>query len=344
VASGGADTSEGAGYAWWPAVGLNRTDTATVVAMPQTTTTYFVEVARGECRDTASVTVTVVPPPQAQVSGDTSICLGLTATLVASDGAGTTGGAGYTWWPADGLDRTDTATVVAMPPATTTYFVEVARGECRDTASVTVNIVSPERVLLRHGSAAGAVGTTVETDLVVEAGAAIEVRIDNPQPLARLVAIDGRNVPPQTTAMAIDLGMLAPGTHRLQWLLFLAAPTTRSVAPSTAVQPCREVEAIAGEIAIDGCAITRRIVALGAMATIGVDVVGRAVTASINGSGSTGAGAAGTAAIFDLAGRAMATAAVNHGSTAMLPVPHAGVYIVRVRTTHGVVDVPVMVE
>jgi hypothetical protein len=188
------------------------------------------------------------------------------------------------------------------------------------------------------------VGTTVETDLVVEAGAAIEVRIDNPQPLARLVAIDGRNVPPQTTAMVIDLGMLAPGTHRLQWLLFLAAPTTRSVAPSTAVQPCREVEAIAGEIAIDGCAITRRIVALGAMATIGVDVVGRAVTASINGSGSTGAGAAGTAAIFDLAGRAMATAAVNHGSTAMLPVPHAGVYIVRVRTTHGVVDVPVMVE
>jgi hypothetical protein len=40
----------------------------------------------------------------------------------------------------------------------------------------------------------------------------------------------------------------------------------------------------------------------------------------------------------------MATADVYHGSTAMLPVPHAGVYIVQVRTTHGVVDVPVVVE
>jgi len=308
-----------------------------VVAAPQTTTTYFVEVRRGQCRDTARLTVTVQPGPQAQVSGDTSICAGGTATLVAS------GGDTYAWWPATGLDRTDAATVVATPQTTTTYFVEVARATCRDTASVTVSIVQPERVLLRHGSAAGAVGTTVETDLVVEAGTAVEVRIDNPHPLALLEAIDGRAVAPSPPSNSIDLGLLDAGLHTLRWRLFLAAPTERTISPEAVAAPCQEVVAVAGTLAIDGCAITRRIVSLGAHATFDVDVVGRAVAVTMT-PGTANHAPTGTAEVFDMAGRAIATTAVHPSTTAMLPVPHAGVYIVRVHNGGTVVDVPVVVE
>ncbi len=337
AATDGTGITGDAGYTWWPATGLDRTDAATVVAAPQTTTTYFVEVRRGQCRDTARLTVTVQPGPQAQVSGDTSICAGGTATLVAS------GGDTYAWWPATGLDRTDAATVVATPQTTTTYFVEVARATCRDTASVTVSIVQPERVLLRHGSAAGAVGTTVETDLVVEAGTAVEVRIDNPHPLALLEAIDGRAVAPSPPSNSIDLGLLDAGLHTLRWRLFLAAPTERTISPEAVAAPCQEVVAVAGTLAIDGCAITRRIVSLGAHATFDVDVVGRAVAVTMT-PGTANHAPTGTAEVFDMAGRAIATTAVHPSTTAMLPVPHAGVYIVRVHNGGTVVDVPVVVE
>jgi len=107
--------------------------------------------------------------------------------------------------------------------------------------------------------------------------------------------------------------------------------------------PCQDVEAVPGTLAIDGCAITRRIVNLGALATIDVGVVGRSVAVTMTSGTVTDAGTA-TAEIFDLAGRAVASTRLHYGSTVMMPVPHAGIYIVRVHSTQAVVDTPVVVE
>lgn len=108
----------GSTYTWTPSTGLNTTSGANVLANPVVTTTYTVTASDSTgCSATDAITVTVTGGPLVSVTGDTTICIGLSTQLTAS-GAST-----YTWVPATGLNNATIANPIATPNDTTTYTV-----------------------------------------------------------------------------------------------------------------------------------------------------------------------------------------------------------------------------
>jgi gliding motility-associated-like protein len=129
-------TANGAAtYSWIPATGLNATNLATVIANPNTTTSYTVGgVDANGCVSAATTTVTVNPLPSIAVSS-TLICNGASATVPAS------GGVTYTWTPATGLSSTNGSPVTANPITTTIYSVTGTDANgCFNTDSATVTV------------------------------------------------------------------------------------------------------------------------------------------------------------------------------------------------------------
>src|SRR5205823_6524475 len=92
-------TANGAtNYSWSPATGLSSTTGATVIASPATATTYTITGTDANgCKNTASITVTINPPPIADAGPDTTVCSGSGIQLNPS------GGVGYLWGPSTGL-------------------------------------------------------------------------------------------------------------------------------------------------------------------------------------------------------------------------------------------------
>ncbi len=121
---------------------------------PMTTTTYTV-IASGQCgTDTTQVTVPVIDFSVVVSSGDT-ICLGSSTQLQAS------GGIGYQWTPATGLDNPSSPTPTATPTTTTTYSVLVTNPDgCELTGTVRIQVdifpqtnAGPDRVICEGESA-----------------------------------------------------------------------------------------------------------------------------------------------------------------------------------------------
>ncbi len=110
--AGGANT-----YTWSPAATLSSANGASVSANPTITTIYSVTgTDANTCVKTATGSVLVNPLPNVAATGNT-LCIGLTAPLVA--GGATT----YMWNPAGTLNSATGSTVVANPTVTTTYTV-----------------------------------------------------------------------------------------------------------------------------------------------------------------------------------------------------------------------------
>jgi len=125
-------------YVWSPGATLPSTTTNPVTATPTTTTTYtVVGTDANGCVNRDTVRVSIVPRVPTAVGPGDSVCRGESAQLSAS------GGVGYQWYPATGLDITSGASVTATPNVTTTYFVIVQQNQCyRDTLKATV-VVNP---------------------------------------------------------------------------------------------------------------------------------------------------------------------------------------------------------
>jgi len=123
----------GVSYTWSPSTGLNTIFGPSVIASPTTTTTYTVTgtLASG-CQSAKQVIVTVIPPITVSAS-QLNVMPGGSATLTAS------GGSGYTWSPAIGLNTTSGASVIAMPAATTTYTV--SSPTCNSFATITITVL-----------------------------------------------------------------------------------------------------------------------------------------------------------------------------------------------------------
>ncbi len=132
-ASGGND------YSWSPATGLSDPASASPVASPSATTTYSLLVTDDiGCKNTGSVTVTVVQPVTVKASADTSVCYGDAAPLYAS------GADIYNWIDnTEGLSDTQTPDPLARPLITTQYTVTGSdEHQCfTDTARVTVRVM-----------------------------------------------------------------------------------------------------------------------------------------------------------------------------------------------------------
>jgi len=100
---------------------------------------FYRVVGKLSCGKIASKTILVIfggTPPVVNLSpGDTSICLGSSATLSAS------GATSYNWSPTTGLTVTSTSTAVVQPSSTTTYTVTGFSGGCAATKSATISVI-----------------------------------------------------------------------------------------------------------------------------------------------------------------------------------------------------------
>ena len=111
-------TTGATSYSWTPTTGLSNPNIANPVVTPSVTTKYYVSGTNGTgCAGTDSVTVTINPPPQIVTTPDTLLCGSGSVQL------NTTGGTGYFWFPAFGLNNPTIANPIATPGATTQYIV-----------------------------------------------------------------------------------------------------------------------------------------------------------------------------------------------------------------------------
>ena len=140
IASGDLDNST---WEWSPSIGLNKTDSNTVIASPTTTTTYSVT---RTCSDTATATatITVNPLPISNAGADINICTGNTGTI----GSSLTSGHTYLWSPTTGLSSSTssnpdvTLTNTTSSPISTTYSVTTTHtaSGCTSSGTVTVTV------------------------------------------------------------------------------------------------------------------------------------------------------------------------------------------------------------
>ncbi|HEY0058075.1 MAG TPA: hypothetical protein VGB56_03010, partial [Flavisolibacter sp.] len=116
---------------------------------------YYVQVkdALG-CTALDSALVQVIQSPQLVLAfKDTTTCLGQPLTLMSS------GGATYSWTPAQSLSSSAIANPVALPTTTTRYQVIAGEGVCFDTGYVSVEVLEsptadagPDRILIEGQS------------------------------------------------------------------------------------------------------------------------------------------------------------------------------------------------
>ncbi|MES2800187.1 MAG: PKD domain-containing protein [Bacteroidota bacterium] len=146
----------GSNYTWSPAINLNTTTGANVMANPPSTQTYTVtETGSLACSTPDQVTVTILANAPIDAGLDVAICAGDFTTLVA------TGGATYTWSPAIGLTVTSGNSVDASPAATQVYTVTGTNaGGCIGTDQVTVTI-SPQPAVNAGADQTVCIGTAV---------------------------------------------------------------------------------------------------------------------------------------------------------------------------------------
>jgi gliding motility-associated-like protein len=133
LCSGASTTLTAAGggtYAW----STSATSSAITVT-PAATTNYSVIVTNAaNCSDTASVSVTVNPLPNAAISGTTTLCNGQSTTLSAA------GSGNYLW-----SNGSTSSSITVSPASNTSYTLVVtdpATG-CSDSSSVQVNVLLP---------------------------------------------------------------------------------------------------------------------------------------------------------------------------------------------------------
>lgn len=109
-------------------VSLSCDTCAAALAYPQESMTFTLTGIVGQCLATAGVTVNVSPNVVANITGDTTLCLGETVQLTAS------GGSMYNWSTGD-----STAVIDVSVQNSSFITVEVSNGACRD--SITTSIL-----------------------------------------------------------------------------------------------------------------------------------------------------------------------------------------------------------
>jgi gliding motility-associated-like protein len=120
-------TATGGGSYQWS----NGDNTSSITVTPTVPTSYTVVVTNNNgCIDSATVNVSVLQQPTAQISGNSSMCSGQSYTLTAS------GGISYLWNTGD-----TTSTINVSTSVDTSFIVTVSNGACssNDTLNVTVS-------------------------------------------------------------------------------------------------------------------------------------------------------------------------------------------------------------
>jgi gliding motility-associated-like protein len=131
-----------AGYSWQPVIFLSDPSVADPVLAPTTSSftgiTYTVTVTdTNGCVQGDTITINILPSPQADAGSDFSICAGDSVALAAA------GGAAYQWSPSAGLSNDAIPSPKASPSTSLTYTVTVTdTNGCAAADDVTV-LVNP---------------------------------------------------------------------------------------------------------------------------------------------------------------------------------------------------------
>ncbi|MFZ1496458.1 MAG: choice-of-anchor L domain-containing protein, partial [Saprospiraceae bacterium] len=133
----------GSVYSWTPTAGLNNPNSAEPIATPETTTTYQL-ISQSEnnyCRDTQTITLTVLPADVNILQNDTTnLCLGESLTIQTNS---STNGLNLIWTPNNGtLSSTTGANVSATPTESTLYIVQLTAAQCVVYDSIYVHVDS----------------------------------------------------------------------------------------------------------------------------------------------------------------------------------------------------------
>lgn len=119
-------------YVWSPTTGLTTSTGSPVTATPTGSTIYTVTGTDSKgCKDTASISITVLPTPTTAITssaGDT-ICPGASTTLSAS------GATSYAW-----STGSNASSINVSPATNTTYTVIGTSAKCTDTATITIDV------------------------------------------------------------------------------------------------------------------------------------------------------------------------------------------------------------
>jgi hypothetical protein len=120
----------------WQGPSINGLTSPTVTVSPSNNTNYSLTYTSNGCSTNQSVAVNVIQNPTASVNSET-ICLGQSATLVASPS-----GATYSW--SNGTSVIGTGqTLTVSPTVTSTYTVSVSVGGCAATTATSTVTVNP---------------------------------------------------------------------------------------------------------------------------------------------------------------------------------------------------------
>ena len=140
--------SGGANYSWTNSPDLNTNLGATVIATPNSTTTYTVQSINNGCNETQSITLNVTTPPVINASYNSPLCEGDDLQLSITNSAN----ASYTWSGPNSF-----SSILASPllPNITQselgdYTISVQLGPCTTTEVVSVLIDAPQPSILNN--------------------------------------------------------------------------------------------------------------------------------------------------------------------------------------------------
>ncbi|MBK9247204.1 MAG: hypothetical protein IPM69_03610 [Ignavibacteria bacterium] len=156
----------GTQYDWSPLLGLNDPASANPIASPNITTKYRVIVTTGTCIDTAFVTVSIIPAPNADAGGDKIICIGESTQIGAPADSGNT----YSWSPLSGIISPTSSQTIVSPSTTTTYTLTVTNpAGCvkTDEVLVTVNLKNERSFILWPDSVTFTPGVQFTSSLTI---------------------------------------------------------------------------------------------------------------------------------------------------------------------------------
>ena len=110
----------GTSYLWSPSNFLNNDTSATPLASPVTSTEFILMAFIGNCYDTDTVQITLLPIAEIEAGPDVTLLHGYTTTLQATcDVSGTT----FEWIPGEWLSDPTILNPVVSPDATTTFYL-----------------------------------------------------------------------------------------------------------------------------------------------------------------------------------------------------------------------------
>ncbi len=184
---------------WSPAGTLSDTLSVNVVAVPDTSITYFASVRLFDCVVTDSITIDVNPFEFPELANDTLVCQNYPVRLAELFDAEATV---YSWSPNIGLDDPELSGPLATPDLTTTYtlIAQSENGACADTAQITIEVVPADVDIQQPDTLEICLGTVVPMEAVTSTGSADGLRWSTtlPPSLSDTIGLNVVTTPTQT--------------------------------------------------------------------------------------------------------------------------------------------------